>query len=131
MVHKIQTSGNSFLSLEVKIYKSEPSLIMSKGETTLIFNQQQTSELNALVQAIDPATIALKEYGSIRKWTSTYKVSASAFRGIKSFQIREWLVSPTYSGFGKQGISLPTYKIKELQMHLSSIMQEFATTPSS
>ncbi|MEI7557440.1 MAG: hypothetical protein WCJ45_00885 [bacterium] len=40
---------------------------MSKGETTLIFNQQQTSELNALVQAIDPATIALKEYGSIRK----------------------------------------------------------------
>jgi len=53
------------------------------------------------------------------------KVFLSEFRGIKSFQIRQRMVSPTYSGFGKLGISLPTYKIKELQMHLKTVMTEF------
>lgn len=67
MVHKIQTMGNSFVSLEVKTYKSEPSLIMSKAETTLIFNHQETAQINAIIQAIDAANFALKEYGIIKK----------------------------------------------------------------
>lgn len=165
MIHKIQTSEGNHVALEVKDQKWELCLCISKGGSLLIFNQQQTHQLNAIVQSIDAANYALKEYGSFKKWpeifnstanprnttwldariihtawesvvankvkqsqfskAEVYKVSISAFRGIKSFQIREWLVSSTYSGFGKQGISLPSYKIKELQMHLTSILQEF------
>jgi hypothetical protein len=66
----------------------------------------------------------LKEYGSLKKWSEIYKILISEFRGIKSFQIRQRLISPNYSGFGKQGITLPTYKIKELQEHLKAVMQE-------
>jgi hypothetical protein len=54
-----------------------------------------------------------------------YKIFLSEFRGIKSFQIRQWTISPTYSGFGKLGITLPTHKIKEFQMHMKTVMQEF------
>ncbi|MEI6118754.1 MAG: hypothetical protein WCP92_06070 [bacterium] len=55
-----------------------------------------------------------------------YKIFISEFRGIKSFQIRQRQVSPTYSGFGKLGITLPTYKIKELHMHMKTVMQELS-----
>jgi len=60
----------------------------------------------------------------VKKGSNVYKVFLSEFRGIKSFQIRQWLVSQTYTGFGKLGISLPAYKIKELQMHMITVMQE-------
>lgn len=130
IVHKIQTSEGNHVALEVKEQKGELCLCISKGGSLLIFNQQQTHQLNAIVQSIDAANYALKEYGSFKKWSEVFKVSLSAFRGIKSFQIREWLQSSTYSGFGKQGISLPTYKIKELQTHLTSILQEFSEQSS-
>ena len=126
MLHKIQTSENNFLSLEVKEQKGEWCLCIHKGASLLIFNQQQTHQLNAIVQSIDAGNYALKEYGSFKKWSEIFKVCISAFRGVKSFQMREWRQSATYSGYGKQGISLPTYKIKELQMHLKTVMQEFS-----
>ena len=125
MIHKIQTAPNTYVNLEVKSYKSEVSLIISKSDATLIFNQAETKHLTAIVQTIDTGNFLLKEYGSFKKGTEIFKVSISVFRGIKSFQIRQWLQSPTYSGFGKLGISLPTYKIKELQTHLTTILQEF------
>lgn len=125
MIHRIQTAPNTYVNLEVKPYKSEPSLIISKSAATIIFNQTETKLLNDIVQAIDATKYTLKEYGSLKKGTDLFKISISEFRGIKSFQIRQWLESPTYSGYGKLGISLPTYKIKELQTHLITILQEF------
>ena len=125
MIHRIQTSANTYVNLEVKPYKSEPSLIISKSDATIIFNQAETKLLNAIVQATDATKYILKEYGSLKKGTDLFKISISEFRGIKSFQIRQWLQSPTYSGYGKLGISLPTYKLKELQTHLITILQEF------
>jgi hypothetical protein len=125
MIHRIQTTPNTYVNLEVKPYKSEPSLIISKNDATVIFNQTETKQLNTIVQAIDPTKYTLKEYGSLKKGTDLFKISISEFRGIKSFQIRQWLQSPTYSGYGKLGISLPTYKLKELQTHLITILQEF------
>jgi len=125
MIHKIQTGENNYLSLEVTQQKSELVVRIAKGTSLLTFNQQETIQLNAIVQSIDVGNYALKEYGSIKKWSEVFKISLSAFRGIKSFQIREWFTSQTYSGFGKQGVSLPTYKIKELQMHLIRVLKEF------
>ena len=125
MIHKIQTSENSFLDLEVKPIKSALCLYINKGPSSLLFNHQETKQLNAIVQSIDAGNYTLKEYWSVKKWSEVYKVLLSEFRGIKSFQIRQWLVSPTYTGFGKLGVSLPTYKIKELQQHLRTVLQEF------
>ena len=125
MIHKIKTSENSFLDLEVKPIKSVLCLYISKGPSSLVFNHQETEQLNAIVQSIDAGNYTLKEYGIVKKWSEVYKVLLSEFRGIKSFQIRQWLVSPTYTGFGKLGVSLPTYKIKELQQHLRTVLQEF------
>jgi len=125
MVHKIQTSSADFLTLEVKPYKGERCLHISKWATLLLFTHEQTKQLNAIIQSIDASNYALKEYGSVKKWSEIFKVWISEFRGIKSFQIRERLVSPTYSGYGKQGVSLSVYKFKELQMHLTTVMQEF------
>ena len=125
MIHKIQTGDTSFLTLEVLQQKSEVLLRIAKSTSILTFTQQQTTQLNLVVQSIDVGNYVLKEYGSIKKWSEIFKISISAFRGIKSFQIRERLISPSYTGFGKQGVSLPTYKIKELQMHLTRVLQEF------
>lgn len=125
MIHKIQTADNTFVSLEVKQIKSQLCLYISKGASSLYFNLAETQQLNAVVQSIDGAKYALKEYGIVKKGSEIYKVFISEFRGIKSFQIRQWTSTPSYSGYGKLGITLPTYKIKELQMHLTSVMQEF------
>lgn len=125
IVHKIQTGEGSFLSLQVKEQKSQLSLVITKGNSTLIFSHQQTSQLNAIVQSIDGEKISLKEYGSFKKWSEIFKVSLSEFRWIKNFQIREWISSVSYNGFGKQGISLPIYKVKEFQTHLTTVIQEF------
>ncbi|MEI6673285.1 MAG: hypothetical protein WCL02_08495 [bacterium] len=67
IVHKIQTGEGSFLSLQVKEQKSQLSLVITKGNSTLIFSHQQTSQLNAIVQSIDGEKISLKEYGSFKK----------------------------------------------------------------
>lgn len=165
MIHKIQTSSTTFVSLEVKQLKSEVELFIQKGDARLTFSYDQTKQINAIIESIDPEKFTLKEYWSVKKWSEyflstansatsgldarmihstwesvvanklkqpqfskaeVYKVSISEFRGIKSFQIRQRQVSPTYSGYGKLGVSLPTYKIKELQTHMKTIMQEFA-----
>jgi len=132
MIHKIQTIGNYYVSLEVKIVKWERCLCISKDASLLIFNHAETTQLNAIVQSIDGGNFALKEYGIVKKWSENnslkselYKIFISEFRGIKSFQIRQRTVSQTYSGFGKLGITLPIYKIKELQMHMKTVMEEF------
>jgi hypothetical protein len=67
MLHKIQTTENQFLTLEVKEQKGEWCLCISKGASILIFNQQQTYQLNAIVQSIDVGNYTLKEYGSFKK----------------------------------------------------------------
>jgi hypothetical protein len=67
MIHKIQTSEGNHVALEVKDQKSERCLCISKGGSLLIFNQQQTHQLNAIVQSIDAGNYALKEYGSFKK----------------------------------------------------------------
>lgn len=67
IVHKIQTSEGNFVALEVKDQKGERCLCISKGGSLLIFNQQQTHQLNAIVQSIDAANYVLKEYGSFKK----------------------------------------------------------------
>jgi hypothetical protein len=125
MIHKIQTMGNMYVSLEVKTVKWEPCLCISKDASLLTFNYAETNQLNAIVQSVDAGNYALKEYWAVKKWSELYKVFVSEFRGIKSFQIRQRTTSPTYSGFGKLGITLPTHKIKELQMHLKTVMTEF------
>lgn len=67
MIHKIQTGENSYLSLEVTQQKSELVVRIAKGTSLLTFNQQETIQLNAIVQSIDVGNYALKEYGSIKK----------------------------------------------------------------
>lgn len=62
MLHKIQTSENNHVALEVKEYKGERLLAISKGTSILTFNQEQTKQLNAIVQSIDGGNYALKEY---------------------------------------------------------------------
>ena len=126
MIHKIQTFGNNYLSLEVKTVKSEPCLCISKDTSLLIFNYTETKQLNVIIQSIDAGRYALKEYWSVKRWLESFKISISEFRGLKNIQIRERISSPTYSGYGKQGISLSTYKLKELQMHMKTVMQEFS-----
>ena len=126
MIHKIQTVGASYVSLEVKTVKWERCVCISKDASLLTFNHAETKQLNAIIQSVDGSNYALKEYWAVKKWSELYKIFISEFRGIKSFQIRQRTTSQTYSGFGKLGISLPTYKIKELQMHLTTVMTEFA-----
>jgi hypothetical protein len=67
MIHKIQTGENNYLSLEVTQQKSELVVRIAKGTSLLTFNQQETIQLNAIVQSIDVGNYALKEYGSIKK----------------------------------------------------------------
>lgn len=62
MLHKIQTSENNHVALEVKEHKGELCLCIAKGGSLLIFNHQQTHQLNAIVQSIDAGNYALKEY---------------------------------------------------------------------
>jgi len=129
MIHKIQTVGSYYVSLEVKIVKWISCLCISKDTSLLTFNRAETNQLNAIIQSIDATNYTLKEYWSVNIWSEKslmYKIFISEFRGIKSFQIRQRQVSPTYSGFGKLGITLPTYKIKELHMHMKTILQEFS-----
>ena len=124
MIHKIQSSANDFITLEIKRIKNERCLQIAKGTSILTFNLEETKKLNAITQSIDAEKYTLKDYGTLKKWSELFKVNISAFRGIKSLHIREWVVSSTYAGFGKQWISLPTYKIKEFQGHMISSMQE-------
>jgi hypothetical protein len=56
-----------YLSLEVKEHKGEWCLYLSKGPSSLIFTQEQTNQLNVIVQSIDAANYTLKEYGSFKK----------------------------------------------------------------
>ncbi|MFA7298504.1 MAG: hypothetical protein WC010_02555 [Candidatus Absconditabacterales bacterium] len=135
MIHKIQTVGSYYVSLEVKTVKGERCLCISKDASLLTFNHAETKQLNAIIQSVDAGNYALKEYGIVKKGSENinskgevYKIFISEFRGIKSFQIRQRTVSPTYSGFGKLGITLPTHKIKELQMHLKTVMEEFESS---
>ena len=67
MIHKIKTSENSFLDLEVKPIKSVLCLYISKGPSSLVFNHQETEQLNAIVQSIDAGNYTLKEYGIVKK----------------------------------------------------------------
>ena len=67
MLHKIQTSENNYLSLEVKEQKGELYLHISKGTSMLIFNIQESKAINTIVQSIDAGNYALKEYGSFKK----------------------------------------------------------------
>ncbi len=129
MIHKIQTSPTTTVNLEVKDIKTERCLEIKKSDTTIVFNHEQTKQLNAIIESIDPEKFVLKEYGSVKKWSDIFKIVVSEYRGIKSFQIRQRQVSPTYSGYGKLGITLPTYKLKELQMHMKIVMQEFVSIP--
>ena len=131
MAHKIQTGNNGEIILDIKKIKDIVCLQISKGNSTeknniLTFNREQTIQLNAIIQGIDAGNLILKEYGNVQVGNQIFKVCVSAFRGIKSFQIRERLISNTYSGYGKQWVTLPTYKIKELQGHMSGIVQEFS-----
>jgi len=67
MIHKIQTGDTSFLTLEVLQQKSEVLLRIAKSTSILTFTQQQTTQLNLVVQSIDVGNYVLKEYGSIKK----------------------------------------------------------------
>ncbi len=125
MIHKIQTVGSSYVAIEVKTVKWERCVCISKDASLVTLNYAETKQLNVIVQSIDAGNYVFKEYWFVKKWSEIYKVFLSEFRGIKSFQIRQWLVSQTYTGFGKLGISLPAYKIKELQIHMRSVLQEF------
>ena len=61
MIHKIQTSENSYVSLEVKLMKSSLCLYISKGPSSLLFNHQETKQLNAIVQ-VQGATAPLGRF---------------------------------------------------------------------
>jgi pentose-5-phosphate-3-epimerase len=62
MVHKIQTSSTTFVSLEVKKLKSEVELFIQKGDARLTFGYEQTKQINAIIESIDPEKFTLKEY---------------------------------------------------------------------
>jgi len=131
MSHKIQTSNISCIVLEIKSYQDIPQLHIFKQTNTNIstdvsleFSPAQTVQINDIIQSIDPGNYLIKEYGKIQKGNKIFKIFISTFRGVTSLQIRERVISPWYAGFWKQWISLPTYKIKELQMHMTIMLQE-------
>lgn len=62
MIHKIQTSPTTTMNLEVKDIKAERCLEIKKSDTTIIFNHEQTKQLNAIIESIDPEKFVLKEY---------------------------------------------------------------------
>lgn len=128
MIHKIQTSATSQVYLEVINQKLTISKMLSTGrapDSLLEFTQQQTQQLNSIIQSITGNYLP-KEYGKIQIGNKTFKILLSTFRGITTLQIRERVTSGEYAGFGKLGISLPTYKIKELQTHMTTILKEFS-----
>jgi len=125
MLHKIQTADNTFVTLDVKQLKSELCLAIKKWPSLLTFTFDETKKLNDIMQTIETGNYICKDYGMIKKWSQTFKISISSFRGSTNFQIRERLTG-NYTGFGKLWISLPSYKIKEFKMHLATCIQEFA-----
>jgi len=96
-------------------------------DSLLEFTQQQTQQLNSIIQSITGNYLP-KEYGKIQIENKTFKILLSTFRGITTLQIRERVTSGEYAWFGKLGISLPTYKIKELQTHMTTTLKEFSFT---
>lgn len=102
MIHKIQTSQNLAVHIEVKMKSGQPCVYISKGPITLLLSQQEIQKLNDIVQSIETGKYICKEYGSIKIGTEFYKITISTFRGITSFQIRERTKSTTYEGFGKK-----------------------------
>lgn len=67
MIHKIQTSGASYIALEVRTVKGERCLCISKDASLLTFDHDQTKQLNAIIQSIDAGSYVLKEYGTVKK----------------------------------------------------------------
>lgn len=95
------------------------------ADSLLEFTEQQAQKLNTIIQSIT-GNYLIKEYGKIQIGNKTFKILLSTFRGITTLQIRERVTSGEYAWFGKLGISIPTYKIKELQTHMTAILKEFS-----
>lgn len=99
MIHKIQTSANSQIYLEVINQKLTLSKMLSTGRTAdslLEFTEQQAQQLNTIIQSIT-GNYLIKEYGKIQIGNKTFKILLSTFRGITTLQIRERVTSGEYA----------------------------------
>lgn len=63
----------------------------------------------------------LKEYWQIGR----YKVFISNYNGNNNFQIREWVISDSYTWFWKKWISISIEKIKEFKENFEIVLDEF------
>lgn len=140
MFYKIKVSDSSDITLEVKERKGELWFSIFKGvfsdrfvgiakDSALAFNLEQAEGLNTIIQTIDAGKYDIREYGELQKGRKVFKIYINSFKGKNSLQIRERVESPTYTGYGKQGVSLPVDKIGELQEYLPILIKEF-TTPA-
>lgn len=136
MSHKIKVSDTNDITLEVHERKEEFWLNIYKTvfsdrytgvakDNALAFSFDQAKELNNIIQSIDAGNYELRDYGEFQKWYKVFKIYVSSFRGVNSLQVREWVDSNNYTGYGKQWISIPAHKIKELQGHLNVLIKEF------
>ncbi|MDD4151820.1 MAG: PC4/YdbC family ssDNA-binding protein, partial [Candidatus Gracilibacteria bacterium] len=80
----------------------------------------QLEELKQIISDI-PKDYEIKEYGIVGK----YKLYISTYNGNNSFQIREWVETETYTGYGKKGVSISMNKFDEFKLALSNVLDMF------
>ncbi|NVP17243.1 hypothetical protein HUU51_00855 [Candidatus Gracilibacteria bacterium] len=87
---------------------------------SIAFTPDQLEELKNIISDI-PKDYEIKEYGMVGK----YKLYISTFNGNNSFQIREWVESETYTGYGKKGVSISMNKFDEFKLALFEVLDMF------
>ncbi|EKD44442.1 MAG: hypothetical protein ACD_71C00130G0004 [uncultured bacterium (gcode 4)] len=89
-------------------------------DSSIAFASDQYLDLLNIVESI-PMDYEIKECGQIGK----YKVYVSTFNGNNSFQIREWVESETYTGYGKKWVSFSMEKISDFKEALTDVTSHF------
>jgi hypothetical protein len=87
---------------------------------SIAFSSDQYKDLLDIIESI-PTDYEIKEYGQVWK----YKVYISIFNGNASFQIREWVETDTYTGYGKKWVSFSMEKFHEFRIHFTHVSNHF------
>ena len=89
-------------------------------DSSIAFSSDQYMDLLNIIESI-PADYEIKEYGQVWK----YKIYTSVFNGNNSFQIREWVESETYTGYGKKWVSFSMEKFDDFKISFVDVCSHF------
>lgn len=89
-------------------------------DSSIAFSNDQYKDLLNIIESI-PADYEIKEYGQVWK----YKIYTSVFNGNNSFQIREWVESETYTGYGKKWVSFSMEKFSDFKISFLDVCSHF------